>query len=263
MSELTSPSGALTRAARRGRTRFFLAIAGAILAIVLVGFAPTLYLRALFDVPAIPGLLYLHGTLLTAWFALVVTQAALVRAGNVALHRRLGVAGVALGVALVIVSTVVTLRFVDRVLHAPTAMDSDLSVALGFGAQAPLLGIAATALWGNLTSLTMFSVLVCCAVLARRRGDVHKRLMVLASVSILAPAIARISRWPGLGGDLGPLVPSVFLSLLFAMVGFDLFARRRVHWVTVVGGGFVVLGIVGSTLVATSPFGLRVLERVG
>ena len=96
----------------------------------------------------------------------------------------------------------------------------------------------------------------------RNRGDVHKRLMMLASLSILAPAIARISRWPGLGGDRGLLVPIVVLLLLSAMVGYDVYYRRRVHWASLAGGGFVVLGIVGSDVVARSDFGLWVLRHV-
>lgn len=106
-------------------------------------------------------------------------------------------------------------------------------------------------------------MLLGCAVVMRNRSDVHKRFMMLASLSIVAPAIARISRWPGLGGDLGPFVPIVMLLLLSAMVGFDLYSRRRMHWATLAGGGFLVLGIVASSVVARSDFGLWVLRRLG
>jgi hypothetical protein len=176
--------------ARRPRTRFFVAISAAILAIVLVGFGPTLYLRVLFDVPPIPIYLYVHGALLFAWFILVVAQAALIRSGSVATHRRMGAVGVCVGVAVIMASAIVTFRFVGRIMHTPSEPDIGLSVMMGFGADPPLLGLAATALWGNLTSLVTFAVLLGCAVLMRNRGDVHKRFMILASLSILPPAIA-------------------------------------------------------------------------
>ncbi len=240
-----------------------MAISAAILAIVLIGFTPTLYLRLLFDVPPIPGFLYLHGALLTAWFVLVVAQAALIRSRSVTAHRRLGVVGVCVGVAVVVTSSIVTFRFVDRIMHRPGETDITLSVMMGFGADAPLLGLAATALWGNLTSLATFTVLLGSAVLMRNRSDVHRRLMMLASLSILPPAIARISRWPGLGGDLGPFVPVVMVLLLLAMVWFDLNTRRRVHRATVIGGASVVLGIVAGTVLARSDFGLWVLRLLG
>jgi uncharacterized membrane protein YozB (DUF420 family) len=262
ISEL-GPSTVRAALARRPRTRFFVAMSAAILAIVLVGFAPTLYLRELLDVPPIPVYLYVHGALLTAWFVLVVAQTALIRRGAVATHRLLGAAAFFVGVAVVVVSAIVTFRLVGRILHTPAEPDVHLSVMMGLGADRPLIGLAAIALWGNLTSLLTFTVLLGCAVVMRNRGDVHKRLMMLASLSLLPPAIARISRWPGLGGDLGPCVPIVLLVLLSAMVCFDLYTRRNVHRATLVGGGLVVLGIVASTVVARSDFGLSVLRRLG
>ncbi len=242
--------------------RFFVTISTAILAIVLTGFARTLYLRGLFGPPPIPVHLYVHGALLTAWFALVVTQTTLVRRRAVAAHRRLGLAGVGVGAALVVTSAIVTLRFAGRVMHAPTAADVSLSVAMGFGPDAPLVRLAAIALWGNLTSLAVFAVLLGGAVALRRRSHVHKRLMVAASLSILPPAIARIARWPGLGGDLGPLVPVVMLLLVSAMVGFDLYTRRRVHGATLVGVGLVALGFLASGFIAGSDIGQSVLGHL-
>jgi hypothetical protein len=238
-------------------------MAAAILGIVLIGFARTLYLRVLFDVPPIPAHLYVHGALLTAWFTLVAAQTLLIRGRRIASHRRLGKIGVLVGVAVIVASAIVTVRFVDRVMRAPTDLDKNLSATLGFGANAPLLGIASTALWGNLTSLVMFTVLLGFAVLMRNRSGVHKRLMVLASLSILPPAIARISRLPGLGGDVGPFVPIVMLLLLVGMAGFDLYTRRRVHSATLAGGGFIVLGIVASSVIARTDFGLWVVRLFG
>ena len=262
---ITEPGrGTIGAALARGfRTRFFFAMSAAILAIVLVGFAPTLYLRVLFDVPPIPLYVYVHGALLTVWFALLVVQSALIRGGGVAMHRRLGAVGVCVGLAVVVTSALVTFRFAHRIMHTPAEPDRNLSAMMGFGIDTPLLDLAATALWGNLTSLATFTGLLGCAVLMRNRGDVHKRLVILASLSILAPAIARISRWPGLGGDLGPLVPIVLLLLLSALVCYDFYSRQRVHWVTLAGGGLVVLGIVASSVVARSELGLWVVRRVG
>jgi hypothetical protein len=52
----------------RFATRFFLVASIVMLAIVVVGFAPTLLVRPLFDVPAIPAYLYVHGAVLCTWF---------------------------------------------------------------------------------------------------------------------------------------------------------------------------------------------------
>jgi hypothetical protein len=247
------------RAAPRRRTPFFFAMSAVILSIVLVGFAPTLYLRPLFSVPPIPFYVYVHGALLTTWFVLLLAQTSLIRIGRVATHRRLGVVTVCVGVGVIVASLTVTLKFVSRVVHSGVDLDMDISV-LGFGSGVPVLMLAATALWVNLASLTTFSGLLCGAVLSRRRPEIHKRLMVLASISILGPAIARISRWPGLGGDLGPFVPIVVLLLLAALVCFDWYRHRHVHRATLLGGGFVLLGIIVGSALAASDFGISIVR---
>jgi len=53
---------------------FFPIVSAGLLAALLVGFAPTLFLRSLFDVPPIPAYLYVHGIVLTTWFVLVFAQ---------------------------------------------------------------------------------------------------------------------------------------------------------------------------------------------
>jgi hypothetical protein len=80
-------------------------------------------------------------------------------------------------------------------------------------------------------------VLVTLAVVYRGRPDAHKRLMLLASISFMGPAVARISRWPLLGGEQGPFTPAVLLGLLAAVVVYDLITLRRVHPATLFGVG--------------------------
>ena len=55
---------------QRTRSRFYLGMTLVLAAIVLTGFMPTLFGRALFNVPKMPGHLYLHGIVLAGWFAL-------------------------------------------------------------------------------------------------------------------------------------------------------------------------------------------------
>ena len=66
---------------------FFFVSASALLLTLLIGFAPTLYLRAFFDAPPIPGYLYVHGGVLTAWFVWLLVQTTMVRLGRIAVHR--------------------------------------------------------------------------------------------------------------------------------------------------------------------------------
>ena len=97
------PPGNVAVAVRPRRDRFFIVMTGLMLVIVLVGFAHTLYLRVLFDLPEIPAQLYVHGTVLTIWFSLAFVQTWLIATDRTAIHRRLGVAGMIVAVGVVVV----------------------------------------------------------------------------------------------------------------------------------------------------------------
>jgi uncharacterized membrane protein YoaK (UPF0700 family) len=87
--------------------------------------------------------------------------------------------------------------------------------------------------------MLVFSSLVAAGFYFRRRADVHKRLMVLATISILAAAIARLPF-----GFLKAGPPAFFgLTDLFivACVLYDLVSRRRIHRATVCGGLIIIL----------------------
>ncbi len=72
----------------RSRDRFFLAMSGLLLLILVVGFSRTLYLRLFFEVPPIPSYLHIHGATVTAWFVWLVVQASLVNVNRIDVHRR-------------------------------------------------------------------------------------------------------------------------------------------------------------------------------
>ena len=74
----------------RARSKFFFGMSIVLLLLILSGFAPTLYLRAFFDVPPIPSHLYLHGSILTGWFVWMVVQTSLVQTGPRSGRSRLG-----------------------------------------------------------------------------------------------------------------------------------------------------------------------------
>jgi uncharacterized membrane protein YozB (DUF420 family) len=203
--------------------RFFTGIACVLLAAVLLGFARSFFLRPLF--PGWPSaaepIFYLHGVLFTAWIVLFVVQASLVAQGRTDLHRRVGPWGAALALAMVVLGTLGALVAARR--------------ATGFtGVAVPPLQFLAVPLFDML----MFALFVALAVAWRRRAQHHKRLMLLATISITTAAIAR---WPGVL----PLGPLAFFGItdLF-IVALALWDRRslgRVHAATLWGGLALVL----------------------
>ena len=86
----------------------------------------------------------------------------------------------------------------------------------------------------------LFAGFVGAAVWQRRDREAHKRLMLLAYISIIVAALARL---PGVA-TVGP--PAFFgLALLFVVVGivYDKVTRRRIHPVYVWGGGLLALSV--------------------
>lgn len=194
---------------------------------VFAGFAPTYYLRGYFGDPGtfsgrpFTPLLHVHGALFTGWILLFIVQTALVAGRRVALHRRLGVAGVVLAAAMVVVGAQTAIAAAARG-SAPPGVD-------------PLVFLVVP-----LFDVTLFAGFVTAAVVMRRQKEAHKRLMLLAYVSIVTAGVARL---PGVL----PYGPLVFFALSFLFivlgVGYDFFTRRRVHPVYLWGGALLVVSV--------------------
>jgi hypothetical protein len=225
-----------------------------LLLIVLVGFAPTFYLRAFFEVAPIRPFLYIHGALLSGWFVVLIWQACLISARRFDLHRRLGIVGLTLAAGTVITGAAATVSVVPRLLAR--FADRGDPWPLVIPRIAPLV-------WYNFASLLAFSVFVSAAVLLRRRPEVHKRLMLLASASIIGPALGRIWRWPIFQGVAELTFANVALALfLGTLVLYDWYSTKRIHPATLIGGGFRILTVVGAAVIGTSEYGRAILTVI-
>jgi len=188
--------------------------------IVLAGFARTYYLKPFFNTPDLPSrIVHLHGIVMTAWVLLFITQVSLVAARRTRVHQRLGIAGGVLA-ALVVIVGVLTALFAAARDHTPGPP------ALAF-------------LVVPLGDMLVFSVLVGLALYFRRKLQVHKRLMLLAAINLLTPAIARIPLSFIVNG--GPLAFFGLTDLvLLAFVAYDTVKHRRLHPVFLWGSIFII-----------------------
>lgn len=157
---------------------YFVGAALLIAAIIFAGFARSYYLRAWFDTPALPPLVHVHGLVMTAWIVLFLVQTLLIARHRIALHRTLGTLGVVLAALIVVIGMATLMEAAFREVHA----DPNSPQAIFF----------LMLLCFNTVLLLLFAALVTGAILLRSRGDWHKRLMLLASLSLLAPALARL-----------------------------------------------------------------------
>ncbi|MGC1730487.1 MAG: hypothetical protein WA747_14045 [Steroidobacteraceae bacterium] len=194
-------------------SRLYSYAALAVAALVFAGFARSYYLRVLFHVRAIAPLVHVHGILMSAWIALFVTQALLIARHRPDLHRRLGVAGAALAPLIVVIGSLTVTAAIHR----------------RFPAVGPLRFGRIFVEFDGL-SLWSFGALALAAVLWRSRPDVHKRLMLSATVVLLPPAVGRIAEHLLSGGDWNLVIAAVTTGA-FALVCacVDTLRHGRVH----------------------------------
>ena len=245
-------------ALHRRENRFFFAYTIVLLAIVIIGFTPSLYLRAVFETPPIPPYLHLHGAILTGWFVWLVAQASLVRKRNVALHRRLGYFAAAYGLLVVAGGLMATLNVVSRDLGMGITFDVDMAeidTALGSGIS--YLAFISGVVWANIAGVCTFAALICAAVIFRSRPEFHKRFILVGTVSILGPALARISRLEILGGEQGLFTPLALISLLAAILFYDLLSLKKLHNASLAAIIFAIAMNVLGTRISQSDFGLE------
>lgn len=203
-------------ASRPGDRLFYGGMALAIAATVFAGFSATFYSRA-GTLPALSPLLIVHGIVFTSWILIFITQTSLISARRVDLHRRLGVGAAVLAAAMVVVGVTAAVDALRRGAAPLPGIDPRMFFAVPIG------------------DMIVFSILVGAGILNRANSQTHKRLMLLATISILAAAI---SRWPiPFMMEHAPFsfFAGVDLFVLLA-IAYDLFSRHRVHSAYIWGG---------------------------
>jgi len=207
---------------RRRRERwFYVCMSIAVVITVFAGFAPTYYLRPRFTAAPLMPLLHLHGLVFSSWIVLFVVQTMLVAAHRTDIHRRLGILGAVIAVLMILIG------FTTAVIRASQG-------ATPLPAISPLSFLVVP-----LGDISVFAVLIGAGFYYRRRPDVHKRLMLLATISILAAAIARL---PLAIMQAGPPAFFGFTDIfILVCVLYDLITLRRIHRATALAGLLIIL----------------------
>lgn len=212
---------------------FYTAMGGLVALITFAGFAPTYYLSGYLPRPSrAPDetlALAVHGALFTAWIAFQLSQPWLVQAGKVGLHRKLGVAGAGLAALVWLFGNLVSAQAMNggyREMGDPHAF-----YAVTF------------------FSMQAFAIIVGLAILWRRHGETHKRLMLLSNAAILEAAIGRL---PFLSIEPATAPFYFYLGadfLILAGAAFDYATRGRVHRVWWLGGGLLAASQIGRVAI--------------
>ncbi|HEU5236408.1 MAG TPA: hypothetical protein VFU37_04660 [Pyrinomonadaceae bacterium] len=225
---------ALTRDnSKRAERFFYTSMALAILLTVFIGFSRTYYLRPIFQTQPLMPLLHLHGLIFSSWIALFVTQTTLVARKRTRLHMRLGIAGGVLAAMMVVIGCL-TAIVRAKVVNAPPGFPSPLvflTIPLG--------------------DMLVFAILISSAFYFRRRPDIHKRIMLLATIGLLPAAIARFPFDFIL--HYGPIAFFGLADLfIIPCLIYDFVTRGRPHRATVLAGTLIVISqplrlLIGNT----------------
>ncbi len=184
---------------------------------------------------SLPTYIVAHGIVLTLWFLIFLVQTILIALRRVSRHRLLGPVGTGAASGVVVASMLVVVRLAARA-----------------AAQGITSGPVTLIVTGDTGLMLIFALFVVTAIYLRRRTDVHRRLMLLASIAIVGPAIVRL---PGAEAlvPISVIVPQ--LALFAALIAYDIVSRRRVHPVTVWGVALYLVVVGTATLAGFSEFG--------
>jgi hypothetical protein len=232
---------AVDSARRNFDRRFYVGVGLVALGLIFWGFAPTYYLKLLFGAPALSTRLHIHGAIMSCWLVLFFVQACLISAHRVDLHRRLGMAGVAIAILVVIVGSTTTFNAAAR----EVGNHSDEAIS-----RVTVLGL-------ELVQMALFAALVGAAIWMRRRPDFHKRLMLLGTACMTPSAFSRIP--VNLSFMVSNMLSILILFNLFVLVcvSIDALRNRRLHPAFGWGGLLAIAGLDVAYVGAISPPWIR------
>lgn len=174
--------------------------------IVVLGFSRTVNENLLRAAPPRPLILWFHAAAFSGWIVFFMFQSALVRTRNVKWHRLFGWFGAALGAATVPLGTATAIvmgRFDTYQLHLP---DSEPFLIVPF------------------FDMAVFGTLLTLAVRWRKKPELHRRLIFIATCALLDAAFARFDFI---------FYHHLFFFCLDLVIGLgvmrDLLVSRRVH----------------------------------
>jgi hypothetical protein len=219
------------------RSRFFLYLSCAFLGIAVAGFSTTFFLPLARGTFSAPPIIHIHGALLFGWLILLILQSSLINHRRFVTHRQLGWLGAVLCLSIVISGVLVGLHATRRDMAA--------------GGDDFVLGQFINVL----IEMLLFGSLVAAAIALRADGESHKRLLILATISALAPAWLRFRHFL-------PAVPNPFVvfsvladSLVAVVIARDWFISKRVHptylWA---GGAMIAVHVIELLAIRSEPW---------
>jgi len=181
-------------------------------AAILFGFAKSYFLAGMVAAPLPNLLIHVHGAAFTLWMILLLVQTTLITTGNVKVHRKLGMAGFFLAIAMVVLGFFAAVDAMKRG-SGPQGLDPQTFFIV------------------PMSDMLAFSTLVYFAYRFRNKPEFHKRIILMSTIALVD---AGVGRWPvGYLQAHPPAQDLVILAFLLAVVAFDGLQLHRVSKATI------------------------------
>jgi hypothetical protein len=218
-------TAAVPRSRRRVDRWFYMSAALFMILLSIAGFAPSLIDQSGRNAPITP-LATAHGIAAGAWLLLFLAQATLVATKRTTIHRRLGIISTVLAVGMIVLGYVVTIQSGRR----GHDLSGDVIRALSRTGRP----FNPAGLLFPLAELFNFGALVVAGLWYRHRPDIHKRLMLFATVVLANEPVLHLvghlaGHRPNLRGAGISISVPVTILLLSASAIYDGVSQRRIH----------------------------------
>lgn len=212
---------------------FFYYFSGILLITVVFAFSMNILLKN-YHLNSNMSLVIIHGISMLLWYFILFWQTRQIRINNIKAHKQLGLMTIFLAIAIVISGIMIA-----------------ISNYKGEGESLTL--------FGNFSGMFIFGVLYLFALKNRHKPDIHKRLMIVASITMLSPALVRILRI----FDINDFVTLPFWLLYIAALPiYDFRKLKRVHKATLLATGFLLIIMFGGSAYAMSEGWVNLAESL-
>jgi hypothetical protein len=215
---MSTPDAALLKTEETSlELSFYACMAWLLVVVAVVGFAPRSLAIVSGVTPNPPLVVHLHAAVMASWTVLLAIQATLSLAGRMDLHRKWGLASLVVAPLVLIMLIAITIIRQNDAAGTPAG---------------PLVN---NILFVQIRSILLFPTFFVWALQTRHADpQTHKRMMLLATLSLLDAGIARMSWLPYNEFPQDYLAVHLYLLLLLVpALLYDLIKLRRIHraWV--------------------------------
>jgi hypothetical protein len=212
---------------------FHAGMAWLLVVVAVVGFAPRSFAIINGMMPMPPLVVHLHAAVMASWVSLLAVQASLSLSGRMDLHRRVGLASLVVGPLVLIMLIAITIARQNAAYGTPAG---------------PIVN---NILFVQIRSIVLFPTFFIWALSTRRTDpQMHKRMMLLATLSLLDAGIARMSWLPYNQFPREYLTIHLYLLLLVVPpLLHDLIRLHRIHRAWLWGLGLMLPWVVATEFV--------------